>query len=98
DAPLAPPPPPARPHGGRGRSPRGPGPVVSASLVVPSRSALADYVELTKPRITLTVVMTSLVGYVMGSRGPISLPGLALALAGVALVGAGASALNMLLE
>jgi len=71
---------------------------VSASLVVPSRSALADYVELTKPRITLTVVMTSLVGYVMGSRGPISLPGLALALAGVALVGSGASALNMLLE
>ncbi len=71
---------------------------MSASLVVPRRAALADYLELTKPRITLTVVMTALVGYVMGARGPVGLPRLGLALAGTALVAAGASALNMLLE
>ena len=70
----------------------------SASVVVPRRAALADYRELTKPRITMTVVMTALVGYVMGTRGPVSFPHLAVALAGTALVAAGASALNMVLE
>jgi protoheme IX farnesyltransferase len=70
----------------------------SASVVVPRRAALADYVELTKPRITLTVVMTALVGYVMGTRGPVSFSRLGVALLGTALVAAGASALNMLLE
>jgi len=70
----------------------------SASVVVPRRAALADYLELTKPRITLTVVMTALVGYVMGTRGPVSFSRLGVTLAGTALVAAGASALNMLLE
>jgi protoheme IX farnesyltransferase len=70
----------------------------SASVVVPRRTAVADYLELTKPRITLTVVMTALVGYVMGTRGPVSFSRLGVALVGTALVAAGASALNMLLE
>jgi protoheme IX farnesyltransferase len=71
---------------------------VIASVVVARRTALADYLELTKPRITLMVVMTALVGYVMGARGPVSLARLAVALAGTGLVAAGASTLNMLLE
>jgi protoheme IX farnesyltransferase len=71
---------------------------VSASLLVTRRAAASDYLELTKPRITLTVVMTALVGFVMGSRGPLDLARLGLAVAGVALVAAGASALNMLME
>ena len=70
----------------------------SASVVVARRPAVADYLELTKPRITLTVVMTALVGYVMGTRGPVSFPRMGVALAATALVAAGASALNMLLE
>jgi heme o synthase len=70
----------------------------SASVVVPRRTAAADYLELTKPRITSTVVMTALVGYVMGTRGPVSFSRLGVALIGTALVAAGASALNMLLE
>jgi heme o synthase len=70
----------------------------SASVVVPRRTAVADYLELTKPRITLTVLMTALVGYVMGTRGPVSFSRLGVALVGTALVAAGASALNMLLE
>jgi protoheme IX farnesyltransferase len=69
----------------------------SASVVVP-RSAVADYLELTKPRITLTVLITTLVGYVMGTRGPVIFSRLGVTLAGTALVAAGASALNMLLE
>ena len=32
----------------------------SASVVVPRRTAVADYLELTKPRITLTVLITTL--------------------------------------
>jgi len=43
-------------------------------------------------------VMTALVGYVMGTRGPVSFSRMGVALAGTALVAAGASALNMLLE
>jgi heme o synthase len=70
----------------------------SASVVVPPRTAVADYLELTKPRITMTVLITTLVGYVMGTRGPVSLSRLGVTLAGTALVAAGASALNMLLE
>jgi protoheme IX farnesyltransferase len=71
---------------------------VSASVVVARRASAADFVELTKPRITMTVVMTALVGYVMGARNPVHLAHLGLALAGTALVAAGASALNMLIE
>jgi protoheme IX farnesyltransferase len=71
---------------------------VSASLVVARRAAAADYLELTKPRITLMVVLTTLVGYVVAARPGVALTPLALALAGTALVAAGASTLNMLLE
>ena len=70
----------------------------SASVVVARRTAVADYLELTKPRITLTVLITTLVGYVMGTRGQVSFSRLGVTLAGTALVAAGASALNMLLE
>jgi protoheme IX farnesyltransferase len=46
----------------------------------------------------LMVVITALVGYVLASPGPIVVPHLLATLAGTALVAAGASALNMLLE
>ena len=71
---------------------------MSASVVVARRASAADYLELTKPRITMTVVMTALVGYVMATRGPVSPGRLGVTLAGTALVAAGASALNMVLE
>jgi protoheme IX farnesyltransferase len=71
--------------------------VTTSTLAVP-RGAAADYVELVKPRITLMVMLTALVGFVMGSRGAVDFPGLVAALAGTGLVAAGASTLNMLLE
>jgi protoheme IX farnesyltransferase len=71
---------------------------MTTSALTLARPAAADYVELTKPRITATVVLTTLVGFVVASVGPVSLPGLAAVLVGTALVAAGASALNMLLE
>ena len=66
--------------------------------MVARRAAMADYVELTKPRITLMVMLTTMVGFVMGSTARVNVPGLLAVLAGTGLVAAGASALNMLLE
>ena len=71
---------------------------MSAPAVLPRVAAATDFLELTKPRITVMVVFTALVGFVMGSRAGVSSSGLAAALMGVALVASGASALNMLLE
>jgi protoheme IX farnesyltransferase len=82
-------PPPAEGHGGS---------IVTTSALAGGRGLAADYVELSKPRITLMVTLTALVGYVLGARGPLSGPHLAATLFGIALVAAGASALNMLLE
>jgi protoheme IX farnesyltransferase len=71
---------------------------VSAPVAVAHRAALADYVELTKPRITLMVMLTTMVGFVMGSPAHVRGPGLIAVLVGTGLVAAGASTLNMLLE
>jgi heme o synthase len=71
---------------------------VSSSAVPAERTAVGDYLELTKPRITLMVVLTALMGYVLASPGaPEALPLLA-ALVGTGLVAAGASAANMVIE
>ncbi len=59
---------------------------------------LADLLELTKPRITLMVVLTAGIGILLASRGELA-PTLVLhALLGTGLVSAGASALNHVLE
>ena len=71
---------------------------MSTSAVAVARSSAADYVELVKPRITFMVMLTALVGFVMGSPGAPPLGALAAALAGVGLVAAGASAFNMVIE
>jgi protoheme IX farnesyltransferase len=66
--------------------------------VATTRSTLADYLELTKPRITLMVVITAMVGFVMASPRHVDGGALAAALLGTALVAAGASCLNMVIE
>ncbi|HWX25267.1 MAG TPA: heme o synthase [Vicinamibacteria bacterium] len=71
---------------------------MSLSAVVPLRAGPRDYLELTKPRITLMVVLTALLGFVMASPVHAPLGPLVAALLGTGLVAAGASALNMLLE
>jgi protoheme IX farnesyltransferase len=58
---------------------------------------LADYLELTKPRITLMVVLTAAVGYFMASAGVSVVTLLHVAL-GTAMVAAGASVLNQVRE
>lgn len=62
------------------------------------RTRLADYLELTKPRISLLVLFTVAAGALLASRGNPDVTALLHTLAGTALVAAGASALNQLFE
>ena len=59
---------------------------------------LVDLVELTKPRISLMVVLTAAAGFLVAARGP--LPGMLLlnTLVGTGLLAAGASVLNQVIE
>jgi len=62
---------------------------------------LRDYLELTKPRITLFVVLTGFVGFAAGLPGPLAqakLPLLVHTLLGIAFVASGTSAFNQLCE
>ena len=68
-----------------------------ASLTL-SRASAADWLELTKPRITLLVVFTALVGFVSASSASPWSGLLTAALVGTGLVAAGASAINMVME
>lgn len=64
-------------------------------------SAFSSYVALTKPRITLFVVMTAFVGFVAGTKGPLwgmDLGLLVHTLFGTALVASGTSAFNQVWE
>jgi protoheme IX farnesyltransferase len=73
--------------------------VGTESLAVSAgRSRVGDFVELTKPRITALVVLTSWVGYYLGARGDVLVSVLLHTLLGTALTCAGTSALNMILE
>ena len=72
--------------------------VVAASLTTSSRGTFADFGSLTKPRLNLLVVATSAAGYYLGAPGA-SAPGPMLqAVAGTALVAAGAAVLNQVFE
>ena len=57
-----------------------------------------DYAELTKPRITLMVVLTALVGFLLATLGRLEWGLLVHTLFGTALLAGGASALNQYLE
>jgi protoheme IX farnesyltransferase len=71
---------------------------MNASALAVGRATAADWIELTKPRITTMVVFTTLVGFVTASPPPLRLGALLAVLAGTALVAAGAAVLNQLLE
>jgi protoheme IX farnesyltransferase len=74
-------------------------PALTTAAALPlARSRFADYLELTKPRIAVLVLFTVAAGYWLGSAGPTDLVGLLNTVAGTALVAAGASVLNQLLE
>ena len=63
----------------------------------PAQARVADYVQLVRPRLALLVLVTVGVGWLLRGKEPGLLP-LAHALTGTALLFAGASALNQLVE
>ncbi len=89
-------------HVSRAEPPANLGGIGEASVPLPWSSVIAghlsDYLELTKPRIAVLVLVCVTVGFLLGSRGTIEFPLLAHALLGIAMVAAGSSALNQLLE
>ncbi|MBI3796796.1 MAG: protoheme IX farnesyltransferase [Deltaproteobacteria bacterium] len=70
-------------------------------LAIPSdrvRRRALDFLELTKPRVVLMVLVTTTVGFYLGSQGEPDYVGLLHTLFGTALAGGGTLALNQLLE
>ena len=63
-----------------------------------TRSLLADYWELTKPEITLLVVIAALGGFILGSPQALDVATLLLTLAGTAACSAGSGMLNHYIE
>jgi protoheme IX farnesyltransferase len=72
----------------------------SGGVVEPlsTRARVAAYVELTKPRITSLIVLTSAAGFVLGSRGTVNYAALVQAMIGIALLSSGIATLNQYME
>ncbi len=74
---------------------------MSAARAIPvaaNSSRAAAYVSLTKPDVSFLVVMTTLAGYYLGSRGPLDWARMLHTVFGTTLVAAGTSALNHYIE
>ncbi|MGH9883563.1 MAG: heme o synthase [Pyrinomonadaceae bacterium] len=65
---------------------------------VTSRSRVAAYLELTKPRITFLIVLTSAAGFALASVGKVNYLALSSAMFGIALLSSGIATLNQYLE
>src|SRR5437773_11859593 len=63
-----------------------------------AKARAGAYVELTKPRITSLIVLTSAAGFVLGSVGGVNYVGLAHAMIGIALLSSGIATLNQFME
>jgi heme o synthase len=73
-------------------------PLLTAPSAAVEKSWLAVYFDLFKARLTFLVLVTALVGFYLGSRGPLDAWLLFHTMMGTALLAAGASALNQLWE
>jgi heme o synthase len=65
---------------------------------ISAKARLAAYLELTKPRITVLIMLTSAAGFALGSRGRINYALLAHALLGIGLLSSGIATLNQFIE
>jgi protoheme IX farnesyltransferase len=74
------------------------GGVLEASDEVRSGSRFGDFLELTKPRLTMLSVLTTLAGFYVATTGELALMRLSHTLIGTFLVGGGCGALNMYVE
>jgi protoheme IX farnesyltransferase len=73
-------------------------PANGIAVVVAEKGWLSVYLDLFKARLTFLVLLTTLVGFYVGSRGPLDYWLLLHTILGTALVASGASALNQLWE
>ena len=62
------------------------------------RERVSAYVELTKPRITFLIVLTSAAGFALASQGPIDYVAMLSALLGIGLLSSGIATLNQYAE
>ncbi len=65
---------------------------------VTARERAAAYVELTKPRITFLIVLTSAAGFCLASRGSVNYGLLLSSMVGIALLSSGVATINQYLE
>ena len=71
-------------------------PIAAQGMVV--RQRFADYLALTKPRVVLMVLITTLVGYYLGSTSTFDATQLLHTLVGTALAAGGTMTLNQFME
>jgi len=71
-----------------------------AEMVAPltARARVGAYFELTKPRITVLIMLTSAAGFALGSRGAVNYVLLTHALIGIGLLSSGIATLNQFIE
>ena len=69
-----------------------------ALMPLSAKARLSAYVELTKPRITFLIVLTSAAGFCLGSRGPVNYVLFAHAMIGIGLLSSGIATLNQFIE
>ena len=87
----------SRPHPQESKTARA-GAVASSPTVVSRREVLRDYIELTKPEITLLVVLSALGGFLLAPSHSFDVARMVFLLLGVALTAGGASVLNHWME
>jgi protoheme IX farnesyltransferase len=63
-----------------------------------ARERFAAYMELTKPRITFLIVLTSAAGFALGSRGTVNYAAMISAMVGIGLLSSGIATLNQYME
>ena len=73
-------------------------PVAAGSEPLALREKFAAYVELTKPRITFLIALTSAAGFCLGSKGQVDYVVLAHSLFGIAMLSSGIATLNQYME
>jgi protoheme IX farnesyltransferase len=76
---------------------------LNSAAIVPlerlsARERLAAYAELTKPRITFLIVLTSAAGFALASPGRVDYAALGSAMVGIALLSSGIATLNQYIE
>src|SRR3989441_6104172 len=69
-----------------------------ALMPLGAKARLSAYVELTKPRITFLIVLTSAAGFCLGSRGAVDYVLFAHAMIGIGLLSSGIGTLNQFIE